>query len=523
MHARTEQRLRRIVDAGGTALLGRSRKGIEKESLRVARDGSIAQTPHPVGLGSALTHPYITTDYSEALIELITPPFADVRETLGFLDRVHQFVYATLDNELLWATSMPCAVGDDRQIPIAQYGSSNIGRMKHVYRVGLDWRYGRRMQAISGVHFNFSFADDLWRLLQEEEEDAGTLQDFVSENYFAIIRNFQRLAWVVPYLFGASPAVCKSFLSGRASRFEELDPSTWYMPYATSLRMSDIGYQNKNQTALGVSYDSLDSYVTSLGHAIRTPYPEYEAIGVREDGEYRQLNTNVLQIENEYYSYVRPKQTTRSGEKPTHALRARGVEYVEVRALDVNVFEPSGVGETELRFIEALLLYCLILDSPPVTAQALRVINYNELTVALRGREPGLKLQQDGRWRPLTEWLAEICLDLEAIAAILDGNVEGRPYAGAVRAQLDKLAAPETLPSARILARMRERGHSFSEFGMVMSRRHESWFRGRGLDPAVRTEFEALARRSIEEQRAIEAADDVTFEEYLARYFASSA
>jgi len=520
MYQQAEQRLRLLVDAGGAPLLVHNRKGLEKESLRVTRHGTIAQTPHPSALGSALTHPYITTDYSEALIELITPPFADVIETLGFLERLHRFVYLHLDGELLWATSMPCAVADERNIPIARYGSSNIGRMKHVYRVGLEYRYGRRMQAIAGVHFNFSLAEALWPLLQEEEEDAGTLQDYVAENYFALIRNFRRHAWLVPYLFGTSPAVCKSFLTGRTARFQEFDATTWYMPYATSLRMSDIGYKNKNQAVLNVSYDALPAYVANLAHAIRTPYPEYEAMGLKRGSEYIQLNTNILQIENEYYSSIRPKRTTRTGEKPTCALRARGVEYIEVRALDINAFSPVGVSENELRFMEALLLLCLLQDSPPLSQQEQRAIDYNELTVALRGREPGLELRLDGRRVALSEWAALVCRQLEGICEVLDGGRAHGPYAAALREQQVRIAEPESLPSARVLAAMRERGLSFSEFAMAMSCEHEASLRAAGaLEPDVLAELEALARRSREEQRALEAGDDKPFEQFLAEYF----
>ena len=155
-------RLEQLLDNGHQHLLCGGLKGIEKESLRISKDGFIAQTPHPKALGSALTHPYITTDYSEALIELITPPFADIKDTLDYLRNIHQFVYDHLDNEMLLGASMPCGIDGDESIPIAEYGTSNIGRMKHVYRHGLWHRYGRTMQAIAGIHFNYSVPEALW-------------------------------------------------------------------------------------------------------------------------------------------------------------------------------------------------------------------------------------------------------------------------------------------------------------------------------------------------------------------------
>src|SRR5215469_12616115 len=217
------------VDAGG--LLRGGGKGLEKESLRVTQAGKLAQTPHPAALGSALTHPHITTDYSEALLEFVTAPFADVNQTLLSLMDIHAFAYQHMDGEMLWATSMPCVLEGDEGIPIARYGRSNVGMMKHVYRRGLGWRYGRAMQTISGVHFNYSFPTPLWPALQRAERDARPARRFQDEWYFRALRNFQRLGWLVPYLFGASPAMCKSFLRGRDLKFAEFDAHTLYEPY----------------------------------------------------------------------------------------------------------------------------------------------------------------------------------------------------------------------------------------------------------------------------------------------------
>ncbi len=271
MYRSTEQRLSGLLQNGTRGLLLNSLKGLEKESLRVTPEGTIARTPHPKALGSALTHPWITTDYSEALLEFITPPHAHTAETLGFLEDIHRFVYHQLDDELLWATSMPCIVGGNDSIPIAEYGSSNVGFMKHVYRRGLDWRYGRAMQAISGIHFNYSFSREFLQALQAAEGDSRPEPVYRSDAYFRLIRNFQRYGWLVPYLFGASPAVCSSFTQGQELGFQSFDGHTLYEPYGTSLRMSDIGYKNKAQAGLKISYNDLDSYVDTLTRAISTP------------------------------------------------------------------------------------------------------------------------------------------------------------------------------------------------------------------------------------------------------------
>ncbi len=282
MYHLATQRLKALTDHQDKSILTQSLIGLEKETLRVNTEGGISQTPHPLTLGSALTHPNITTDYSEALLEIVTPPYSDSRSVLEFLSDTQRFIYSQLDNELLWATSMPCVVAGGTSIPIAEYGSSNAGMMKTIYRKGLGHRYGRVMQVIAGVHFNFSFAEEFWSLFFELNKQQGNYLDLKSDHYFSLLRNLQRFGWIVPYLFGASPAVCKSFLQGKETTLQEFNGTTYYQPFATSLRMGDIGYQNNKEHEVGVvaNYNNLQSYITSLQNAIETPYPEYEKLGV---------------------------------------------------------------------------------------------------------------------------------------------------------------------------------------------------------------------------------------------------
>ena len=152
-----------ILDAlrRGCGELTGIRRGIEKESLRVAPDGNLSGRSHPRELGSTLTHPNITTDFSEAQLELITGVHATPEACIGQLHEIHRYVYSSLDDELLWVASMPCFVGDDADIPVGRYGTSNIGMAKTVYRLGLGHRYGRLMQTISGIHYNFSLPERL--------------------------------------------------------------------------------------------------------------------------------------------------------------------------------------------------------------------------------------------------------------------------------------------------------------------------------------------------------------------------
>jgi glutamate--cysteine ligase len=519
---RPQQLASRLTAAGIAPLLRQGRIGLEKECLRVNSEGKIAQTSHPAALGSPLTHPYITTDYSEALLELITPPCQSSAEALAFLGDVERFVYARLQDELLWSTSMPCVIPGESSIPLARYGSSNAGMMKTVYRRGLGYRYGRTMQVIAGVHFNYSFGEAFWQALQQFEGDERPLQHYISSRYFDLLRNMLRIGWLIPYLFGTSPAVCKSFVGNEEGRLESFDEFTFYAPYATSLRMGDIGYQNnkENENGIKANYDSLEQYVASLECAIETPCPEYQRIGVKVDGKYRQLNANILQIENEYYSTVRPKQILQSNEKPIRALQREGVRYIELRSLDVNAFDPLGINEGQLRFLETLMLYALLGDSPPISAIERREIDFNELETAHRGREPGLNLMRCGIATPLKGWALEVCEAMAPYAGLLDGDDAARPYSGAVAAQREAVLNPDLTPSARMLAEMRDNHESFFDFARRKSQGHQRHIGEQPLSAERETMLQQEVEKSLQRQRQIEAADTVDFDHYLQTYFA---
>jgi len=515
-----ERRLATLINTREPRVLQNGLKGVEKESLRVAPDGRIEHSPHPIVLGSALSHEHITTDYSESLIELVTPPFRESWQLLQYLCDLHQFVYRHLGEQLLWATSMPCMLTGDDEIPIARFGRSNIGRLKEVYRLGLGNRYGRMMQAISGVHFNYSFPQQFWPVLAEVLQEPRADQHFISEQYFSLLRNYRRHGWLILYLFGNSPALCSSFVRGRDHQLETLAPGTLYAPHATSLRMSDLGYRNKSQAGVEISVNSLDEYVRDLTAAVSTPHPEYQKLGVKVDGEYRQLNANLLQIENEYYSYIRPKRVARSGEHPSQALRRGGVEYVEFRALDVSAFDPVGVNQNKLRFLEAFAALCVLKQSDPIDAGEQAHLDANHAVVARRGREPGLKLNRNGRPIELRTWALELIDSMRGICELLDQGDERKPYTAALDLQQTKIDDPDRTPSARSLQELRTTGESFAQFALRMSRVHKAYFLDLYPPNEQRlAEFSAEAEESLQRQAAVEAADDMTFDQFLVEYF----
>lgn len=517
-----EQRISKLANRSPADTLWGGLKGVEKESLRVRADGMLSSAPHPRSLGSALTNRYITTDFSEALLEFVTPAFCNTWETLRFLCDIHQFTYGRLEDEFLWATSMPCRIPDEPDIPLAQYGASNVGRMKTIYRRGLGYRYGRTMQTIAGIHFNYSLPEAFWSVYQDHEKQSNDMNTFRSAAYLGLVRNFRRFGWLVLYLFGASPALCKSFADAR-SDMPAFDGETLYEPYGTSLRMSDLGYSNRTQARINISLNSLDEYITDLIDAIRTPEAAFEKIGVKVDGEYRQLNANRLQIENEYYSPIRPKRMAFSGERPTAALQRGGIEYVEIRSLDINVFDPVGINQNAMRFMEALLIFCLISESPPLDDSGLEEATRNHSRTARYGRDPDLKLTRDGKELPFAAWGEEILDGVRAVAELIDRGGSRPDYVQAIDAQSELLADANATPSARLLAELRETQSGFFDFAMQAARGHKQYFQS--LAPPEKDRQAVLedeARNSIKRQQEIEASDNMSFDRYLENYFAGT-
>lgn len=521
--SRLDAHLRKLGNADHDAALRGILRGLEKESLRVTGRGTLAMTPHSPLLGSALTHPEITTDFSEALLEFITSPKPTVNGVLGQLEDIHRFTYHVLEDEYLWVNSMPCVLSREDNIPVARYGSSNVARMKTVYRLGLGHRYGRLMQTIAGIHYNFSLPDEFWSLLREAEESPLDLQAFKTQRYFDLIRNFRRYFWLLLYCFGAAPAVCPTFVHGRKHSLVPLhkDKATLHAPYATSLRMGDLGYQSAAQHSLRVDYNNLPDYLRTLCAAITHPHPDYEAIGLKDaEGNYQQLNTGMLQIENEFYSTIRPKRTAKTGEAALRALHDRGVEYVEVRCLDLDPYQPLGIGPEQIRFLDTFLLYCLLADSPPADADEHERVQENQQRIVYRGRDPELELLNRGESFRFRDWAGQLLDELAGVAELLDRAENGSEHGDTVRLQMEKLRRPELTPSARILADLQDSQQTFYEFGLQQAAQHASEFRRKPVSPELLAHYRELAERSVAAQREVEDGDQVDFDTYLADFYA---
>ena len=507
------------ISSGHVALLADIRRGLEKESLRVDNDGLISQTIHPQELGSALTHDFITTDYSEALMEFITPATKDPEQPFAMMRDIHAFVYQHMTDERLWPASMPCGMKDESYIPIARYGKSHNGRMKEIYRLGLGYRYGRFMQTIAGVHYNFSLPESFWDMMYDFKKASGTKQEFISTEYMGLIRNFLRTSWFIPYLFGASPALCESYLQGKKTHLDQLLPGTVYGRYATSLRMGDLGYSNNAQAHLNISYNNVSDYIDGLEHAISTPEPLYENIGVVVDGEYRQLNSNLLQIENEYYSTIRPKRVAMPGERPSMALRRGGVEYIEVRALDLNLYSPEGISREQSAFIDCLLLHNLLSPSQFITAREDSEIAENRRRVVEFGRHPDLRLIHNNREISLRRWAFQLFDEMMPIARLLDRAQDTNLHQNVLNDYCCVIESPEETLSGKIVRDIKERGDGFFQFARDMAFQHADFFRNHTLGEKTQQMFTAEVENSFAKQQELEENSSGSFEDFLAEYY----
>ncbi len=506
------QRIRRL----SRQQLSGGLRGVERECLRVTPAGRIADTPHGPELGSALTHRYITTDFAEALLELITPPVKSTGDVSDWLAALHEFVLSQLAGEQLWTPSMPPAISSDSQLLPARYGSSNIGMLKHIYRLGLANRYGPRMQAIVGIHFNYSPPPDLWGSLPDLESPPSGIVAKRSSWIMGQMRNVRRLAWLPTYLLGASPAFHGTLSRVRTADLKKGRKGTLYAPEATSLRMSSLGYTSALQASLVISANSVHEYVRDLEAAVHAPHAAYSKIGVRVRGRYRQLSDSVLQVENEYYSAARPKRRIRRGERAATALRRRGAEYLELRLVDADPFEPLGVSEESMRFLEAFLLYCLLEESPPMAADEYLACVQNLDRTAWRGRARGVRLIRNRRRIRLDNWGLEVCRAMRPVCEALDGGARGE-YSAALTAARASLRDPGLTPAARVLDELGNAGWDHQAWGMEKARLASRPPRARP-NAARRRALKDEAPASLARLQAMESAPEPPFDEFLARY-----
>lgn len=498
-------------------------RGIERECLRITSKGKISQRSHPKSLGSSLTNHFITTDYSEALLEFITPICQDVHQLVKFLEDIQKFTYKNIASELLWPFSMPCPIDDETKIPIAQYGSSNVGRMKTLYRTGLKYRYGSLMQIIAGIHYNFSMPDNFWPLYTKFNHINKGHKEFKTATYFKLIRNINRYGWIIPYLFGASPLVCKTFI--KDPKYHCLLNSfnkrgLLYGPYSTSLRMSELGYQNKEQSQLDISYNDLKSYIKGLRHATNTIEPKWQEIGTKdENGDLLQLNTHILQIENEYYNSIRPKRIAQSGESPTNALEKRGVEYVELRSLDIDPFSNIGIDLEQIYFLDLFLTFCLLSEGPICNQKQRLEEKSNFNRVVMEGRKPSLMLLDKGVNRLLKDIANELFCKMQLTADLLNKANNTEKYGMTLNNLKECVQYPELTKSGRIIEKIQNSKLGFCEFSLQKAKKIKTELLEDDLEKEKENIFIKEAIQSLTKQADIEKSDSLSFGDYLENFF----
>ncbi len=489
-------------------------QGVEKEGLRVRGDKYASKEVHSDKLGHKLTHPYITTDYAENLLEFVSPVFTTNEELLNFIADIQAFALKHMGDECIWPASMPCYLAGDKEIPIASFGESNVGKLKTLYRMGLGYRYGRSMQSIAGMHFNFSISRSLIAKLHKEVKPESDLTEFTNALYFKMIRNFRRHSWLLLYLFGSSPVVDEKFLEGKVHSLDKLGKDTYGKKYATSLRMGGLGYTSTAQEDISICYNQLNTYVKTLETARKRPYAPYEKIGVKVGDEYRQLNANLLQIDNEFYSPLRPKRTARSGESALQALHNHGVEYIEVRLLDLNPFVPEGINDEEVRFLQAFLTFCMLDGSPEISSRECDEITSNFKLVVEDGRNPDANLNFEDKRVPVSSAAGEL---LKRIELFVKSNEKIAAYYGdGVSSQLEKIEKPELLFSARVLSMVDDKT-SFVDAMFELAKKHKEDLLKRPLEREQ--SWLELVKKSLEEEKDIAGQDVDDFDSFLQKYF----
>ena len=492
-------------------------RGIEKESLRIDSNGKISQKSHPLGLGAALTNPYITTDFSEALLELVTPTFNSASECLDFLSDLHIFVNQNLEEESLWPLSMPCHIESEEDIPIGNYGMSNQGMMKTVYRRGLSNRYGSMMQAIAGIHYNFSFSDGFLKILAELS--SSNEKELKNQVYLGIARNFRRFGWLYLLLYGSSPVATKSFADNRAHDMHDLNQKDLYKPHATSLRMGDLGYISHAQDSLNISYNSIKQYGSDLRSALKTSYNDYKSLGEFKDGERIQLNDSIIQIENEYYSTIRPKRVCPTGDRPIDVLEAEGIDYVELRCIDLNPSSFIGITEEQIYFLDLLILYSFFNDSPEITDTESNELFMTHKTVVNEGRMPDAKIKTNAGETSIKEEALRILNGMQEIADFMDNEVlsDGNGvWSNCLSSQIKVAKNLDMSLSGTLLKDIQDQDISFQQYGMHLSHLHKDQMNN--TSPKNEHDFRSIANESLDAAEKIENENQIEFEDYLKEF-----
>lgn len=445
----TYQNLLRLFDGPESSLLLKGSWGLEKESLRITGKGHLALTPHPKKFGNKLENPEITVDFSESQVEMITPPVTSLNVLYRKIIQLQDKVKRQLSHEYLWPYSLPAILPDERLIPVAVFDNSERGKLQTTYRLGLALKYGKKMQTISGIHYNFSFHTVFWDFLAKNTQSGLSDKDFIEQCYLSIARNMIRYRWLYIYLFGVSPIAHASF-TNKQSDFNELNT---YYNSAVSLRLSPYGYSSFKQNGVRISYDSLTTYTQDLDNA---------------------LSQGLIQKESEFYSPVRLKAKVRKGESHLEKLKSSGISYLEFRSIDLDPFDKAGISLEQLRFTHLFALFCLFMESNPISGPEMQYISSNDYKTALLGREEGLALlKSTGEPVGLENWAFDLLGQMKGLAVLLDKGAKSNGFKASLEAQMNKVFNKALLPASRLAGQLKALNIDIIEFGL--SRARPAW------------------------------------------------
>ena len=392
--------------------------GIERENIRVNKEGAIAETKHPEAFGEKLANPYITVDFAESQIELITPIFGSIPEVHSFLENLHDIVSLELKEEYLWPQSTPPDITNEDHISVADFEDGDAGKNAAEYRKHLVDTYGKVKQVLSGIHFNFSFDDNFLKKLYSEsgKTDSISYKDFKNNIYMRVAQNYTRFRWLIIYLLGASPSIHKTYTEGDKDKLKKLNDN-YYMKNGVSFRQSDLGY--KNIKDFFVPFDSLDCYLKTIDSLIT-------------DGS--------ISGAREYYSPIRLK--AKDNKNLLESLRKDGIEYLEIRTIDLNPYCKTGIDIRDIYFLHAFLIFCLLRKCKSNEECLFTVTdnsdaNFNQELIATKGQDKNLSMKDKNSTKDAKEWAIEILNELQEILCHLECN--NSKYAEAIDFELDKI------------------------------------------------------------------------------------
>ena len=401
--------------------------GIEWESLRAKKNGKLSLTPHPAVFGDKLKNPLVTTDFSESQIEIITPPFRTIDEAFDTFSLLSDLVNASIpDDEYLWFQSIPCILPDDEHIPIAQY--SEEGADSHEYRLKLAEKYGLKKQMISGVHFNFSFTDDFLRKLNKIYNPDLSFQEFRNEVYLKIARNYLRHCWLIIYLTGCSVSCHKTFTNDCLELMDGEDGyGSYYSTNGPSFRNASCGYKNLKE--LYPSYESVDGFVSDVS-------------GFIENGD--------ISGARELYTQVRLK--PKDPKDLLNSLKNDGIQYIEIRTLDINPFYKCGLVRHDMHFLQLFLIYMMIKSESDYESWQEEAF-LNEENTAERAYDDSMRLIKDGQEVTLKQWAGEIINEMHGMCGVL-----GIGDPATLNLMLKRVSNPELTYGKRFLELVKKNG-----------------------------------------------------------------